>query len=272
MNTQRHDHPDVDPMIPYLSVIIPAYNEEKRIGGTLDAVYQYLSAQQFSWELLVVLDGPTDGTPDVVREFARTHPNVRWIDRTENRGKGFTVRQGMLEARGTVRLFTDADNSTDMFHFDKMRPLLNEGYDIVICSRDSKDVIGAQQAVPQPFRKRLLGDLGNLFVQLVAVRGIWDTQCGFKAFTQKAAERIFPVTQIERWGFDIEVLALARRFDFRIGMVPAYWIDDARTNVRGLSDYLNTLVETCKVRWNLSTGVYNRSSRVTADVDTVDTA
>ena len=256
-------------MVPYLSVIIPAYNEEKRIGDTLSVVYEYLSAQTYGWELIVVLDGPTDGTPEVVRDFARNHNHVRWIDRAENRGKGFTVRQGMLEAHGHIRLFTDADNSTDMSHFDQMKPLFDAGCDIVICSRDGKDVSGAQQAVPQPFRKRLLGDLGNLFIQIMAVRGIWDTQCGFKAFTQGATERIFPLTRIERWGFDIEVLALARHFNYQIAITPAYWIDDARTNVRGLPDYIETLVETLKIRWYLSSGAYSRMSRVIADIDTV---
>ena len=138
-------------MTPYLSVIIPAYNEEARIGATLDAVYGYLSRQSFAWEVLVVLDGVTDGTLGVVEQFAADKAQVRCIDRKENRGKGYTVREGMLAAEGQYRLFTDADNSTDMAHFDKMQPLLDEGYDVVIASRDGKDVAEAQQAVPQSF-------------------------------------------------------------------------------------------------------------------------
>ncbi|HFQ94011.1 MAG TPA: glycosyltransferase, partial [Anaerolineae bacterium] len=160
---------------PYLSVIIPAYNEEQRIGKTLDAVYTYLSAQPFTWELLIVLDGVTDNTLGIVEEFAADKKGVRWIDRQENMGKGYTVRQGMLAARGQIRLFTDADNSTDMSHFDKMKPLFDQGADVVIASRDHKDAPDAEQALPQPLIKRLLGNAGNLVVQVVAVPGIWDT-------------------------------------------------------------------------------------------------
>lgn len=245
---------------PYLSVIIPAYTEERRIGKTLDAIYDYLTAQPYSWEILVVLDGPKDRTLEKVEAFAaevNRAKNVRWIDRKENRGKGYTVREGMLAAAGQIRLFTDADNSTDIAHFDRMKPHFEEGAGVVICSRDRKDAPGARQAVPQPFLKRLLGNLGNLLVQIIAVRGIWDTQCGFKAFTADAAEEIFSVARINGWGFDIEALALARRFGHRIEVIPAHWVDDADTHVR-VWNYFDTLVETVKVRWNLLTGVYNR--------------
>lgn len=246
---------------PFLSVIIPAYTEERRIGMTLDIIYRYLTAQPFSWEILVVLDGPEDRTLEKVEAFADRvdrEENVRWIDRKENRGKGYTVREGMLDACGQVRLFTDADNSTDITHFDEMKPLFEDGASVVICSRDPKDAPGARQEVPQPFFKRLLGNLGNLLIQLVAVRGIWDTQCGFKAFTAEAAEDIFSVARINGWGFDIEALALARRFGYRIEVIPAHWVDDANTHVR-FWNYFDTLLETVKVRWNLLTGVYKRS-------------
>ena len=182
---------------PYLSVIMPAYNEEKRILKTLNAIWDYLKRQQFSYEVLVVIDGARDNTAGVVKEFMAGKDTFRVIDRKENRGKGYSVREGMLGSQGDVRLFTDADNSTDISHFDKMRPLFENGHDVVICSRDGRDAVGATQAVPQSALKRLSGDLGNLFIQLVAVRGIWDTQCGFKAFTGAAAKKIFSVAKIE---------------------------------------------------------------------------
>jgi dolichyl-phosphate beta-glucosyltransferase len=253
-------------MNPYLSVIIPAYNEEKRIVQTLESIYSYLTAQSYSWEILVVLDGAQDNTLERVEAFAAGRQHIRWIDRAENRGKGYTVREGMLAARGDIRLFTDADNSTDITHFERMAPLFENGYDVVICSRDAKDVEGACQAVPQPFPKRLLGDLGNLFIQIVAVPGIWDTQCGFKAFTEKATMQIFTVSRIDRWGFDIEALALARHFALKVGIVPAYWIDDTGSHVR-IWNYVSTLLETLKVRWNLISGTYNHSTDISTDPD-----
>ena len=245
----------MQPSDPYLSIIIPAYNEERRITTTLVSVYEYLSRQPFSSEILVVLDGPTDNTLDLVREFAATRNEVRWINRQENRGKGYTVREGMLTANGRVRLFTDADNSTDINHFDQMHPLFEDGYDVVICSRDGKDAEGAGQSVPQPAVKRFLGNAGNLFIQFVAVPGIWDTQCGFKAFTADAAEKIFGAAKIDGWGFDIEALALAREYAYHIAIIAARWIDHADTHVRTWN-YLTTLLETVHVRWNLITGAY----------------
>lgn len=239
----------------HLSVIIPAYNEEERIAKTITRVAAYLQEQSFESEILVVIDGARDKTADTVRGFQSEIPNVRIIDRKENRGKGYTVREGMLAAIGEIRLFTDADNSTDIAHFDKMKPLFEQGHDIVICSRDKKDVEGATQAVPQSFLKRQLGNTGNLFIQLFAVRGIWDTQCGFKAFRAEAAERIFSVAKIDRWGFDIEALALARKFNYKIGIVPAYWINDPKSHVK-LSGYLQVLWETMKIWWWLRTDQY----------------
>lgn len=209
----------------------------------------------------MVLDGGEDNTISKVQEFANGKENVRWLDRSENMGKGYTVREGMLAANGLIRLFTDADNSTDMSHFDQMIALFEKGQDVVICSRDGKDVIGAGQSVPQPLPKRLLGNAGNLFIQVVAVPGIWDTQCGFKAFTADAAEQIFSAAQIDGWGFDVEALALARHFGCQIGIIPARWIDHAESHVR-IWNYVTVFVETIRVRWNLLTGVYNARSYV----------
>ncbi len=240
---------------PYLSVIIPAYNEERRILATLVSIHEYLSRQTYTWEILIVLDGPTDGTLDQIRDFVAEREVIKWIDRKQNIGKGYTVREGMLAANGQIRLFTDADNSTDISHFGQMQTLFEKGYDVVITSRDAKDAPGAGQAVPQPSIKRLLGNTGNLFIQLVAVPGIWDTQCGFKAFTAEAAEQIFSVARIDGWGFDIEALALARQFGYRIAVIPARWIDHAETHVRTWN-YVTTLLETIRVRWNLWSGAY----------------
>lgn len=239
----------------YLSVIVPAYNEARTLPRTLKRFQEYLSGKPFSYEILVVLDGPTDNTRQVVRDRSAEIKNLRLLDREVHRGKGYTVKEGMLKALGRIRLFTDADNSTDISHFDQMQCLFNKHYDLVICSRHPRDARGAKQVVPQAWYKRLMGNVGNLFIQLVAVRGIWDTQCGFKAFRDYAAEKIFSQVVVDGWGFDIEVLTLARALNYGIGITPACWINDPKSHVK-LSSYPQVFWETVTVRWNLSRGKY----------------
>jgi len=239
----------------YLSVIIPAYNEAQRLPKTLGRLSEYFAGKSVAYEIIVVLDGPIDGTREAVRSMTRRIPHVRMIDRGINRGKGYTVKEGMLQATGRIRLFIDADNSTDIAHFDQMKPLFDQGCDVVIASRNAKDAPGAEQAVSQRWYKQFFGRLGNLLVQLLAVPGIWDTQCGFKAFRAEAAERIFSQTTIDGWGFDIEVLVLARALDYKIGIIPARWINDNRSHVRA-ADYLRVLGDTVRVRLNLARRKY----------------
>ena len=238
----------------YLSIIIPAYNEEERIGKTLEAISSYLTRQPFNSEIIVSDGGSSDRTIEVVRQKISQIGHLSVISR-KNRGKGEGVKDGLLASRGRIRLFTDADNSTDMSHFDKMRPFFDQGYEVVICSRNPKDAPGARQAISQAWYKRLMGNLGNLFIQLVAVRGFWDTQCGFKAYRDFAAEKIFSQQRISGWGFDIEALALARALGYKIGVVPAYWVNDPRSHVK-LSGYFQVLWETVKVRLNFWRGKY----------------
>ncbi len=239
----------------YLSVIVPAYNESERIQKTLRRFQEYLSTQPYSYEILVVNDGSRDGTGEIVDRMKNEIKNIRLINRQQNKGKGYTVREGMQTAYGKIRLFADADNSTDISHVEKMRPLFDRGCDVVICSRNEKDAPGAIHAVKQPSWKRLLGTLGNLYIQYMAVPGIWDTQCGFKAFRDYAAERIFKAAKVDRWSFDVEALALARKFDYKICTVAAYWIDNPNTHVSFMS-YFKTLWEVYKINRNLRKGKY----------------
>jgi len=233
----------------YLSVIIPAYNEEERITKTLRAISSYLKKQPYSYEIVVANSASTDKTVEVVQSLEIEIPNLRLIN-LENKGKGYCVRQAMLNVKGKIRLFMDADNSTDISYFDKMRPLFDQDYDIVISTRDHRDNPEASQDVPQKWYKRLMGDLGNLYIQILAVPGIWDTQNGFKAFRDYAAEKIFSKAEINQWGFDVEVLALARKFGYKIGIIPIHWINDPRSHVN-LMGYFMTLFEVAKIRWNL---------------------
>ena len=239
----------------YLSVIIPAYNEAERLPKTLRRFQEYFSAQPYNYEILVVNDGSRDGTAEAAEKLAGEIKNLRVIGREKNMGKGYTVREGMLAAYGRIRLFADADNATDISHFEKMRLLFDRGFDAAICSRDPKDAPGAKQAVAQAWWKRALGNMGNLYIQWLAVPGIWDTQCGFKAFRDFAAERIFSAARINRWAFDVEALALARKLNYKIGIIPANWINDPRTTVR-FSGYLSTLWEVFKISRNIKKGKY----------------
>ncbi len=239
----------------YLSVIIPAYNEEKTISNTLLDIDNYLSKQDFSSEIVVVNDGSKDKTAQVVNNLTKLIKNLKLIDNQENHGKGWVVKQGMLEVQGKYRLFMDADNATTVEHFDKIRPLLNKGYEIVIGSRDKKDAQGAKQAVAQTFIKRQLGNLGNLLIQLLAVPGIWDTQCGFKVFRADIAKNIFKRCKMDKWALDIEALALARKFGYKIGIIPVYWINNPESRV-GLKGYFITLRELLRIKYNLIRGRY----------------
>lgn len=242
-------------MKPFLSIIIPAYNEAERIPLTLVDIDRILSKAKYPYEILVVNDGSTDNTADIVRTMAGTIKNLKLIDNKINQGKGGVVRQGMLLSKGQYRLFTDADNSTSIDHFDKMIPYFGEGYNVVIGSRAVK---GSKLEPAQPFYKQLLGKGSNIIIQIVNLPGIWDTQCGFKAFSEEAAEKIFEKTKINGWGFDIEALALARRFGYRIKEMPVRWVNNALSHVK-LSAYLKTFLENVKIRWWIMIDAYQIS-------------
>lgn len=239
-----------------LAIIIPAYNEEKRIERTIRSINAYLINKQISYEILIVSDGSTDGTVQLIDNIRKEEKNLRLIHNNENRGKGWVVRQGMLNTKAKIRLFMDADNATSIEHFDLMVPLFSKGYQVVIGSRDSKDAVGARQEVPQNFIKRCLGNISNVLIQIMAVRGIWDTQCGFKALTATAAEDIFSRSKIDRWGFDIELLLLAQRLKYSIAVIPVKWINDFNSKVK-LSAYGKTFMELVQIRWWLLKGDYN---------------
>lgn len=236
-----------------LSVIIPAYNEAHRISDTLVSIKDYLSKQDYDWEVLVVSDGSKDETSRIVSEFASQNPNFRLIDNKKNHGKGYVVQQGMLEAKGDFRLFTDADNSTTINQIEKFWPFFNQGYDIVIGSIEIK---GAEIFENAQWYRRFLGRLSKYLIRLVA--GLWeihDTQRGFKLFTAKASQDIFSRVKIDRFGFDIEVLAIAKKLGYKIKEVPVVWSNPGESKV-SLKSYIQTFRELFKIRWNLWTGKY----------------
>ncbi|MFH1769134.1 MAG: dolichyl-phosphate beta-glucosyltransferase [Parcubacteria group bacterium] len=234
----------------HLSVIIPAFNESKRIVETLHYIDTYLKKQDYDYEIILVDDGSADDTVEVVRNLKIK--NLRIIENEENRGKGVVVKQGMLEAKGELRLFMDADNSTTIDQIEALLPHLDKGYDVVIGSRR---VYGAQIEIHQSWIKEFLGKLGNLWIRFWAVSGINDTQAGFKLFTAKSANTIFERITIDRWGLDFEALAIARKHKFKIKEAPIKWSNDERSNVT-TGGYIKTLLEAVKVWWNLLTGKY----------------
>jgi len=243
---------------PYLSIIIPAYNEEKRLPYTLIDINKYLSLESYAYEILVVNDGSTDNTVEEVKKLYSIVGNLRIIDNKVNRGKGTAVKQGMLEAKGKFRIFMDADNSTSIDQFEKMIPYLNEGFDVVIGSRAVK---GAKLSPPPSLRRMILGRLGNLIIRLFLLPNIRDTQCGFKCFSAEAAFNIFRLQKISDWGFDIEILALAKAFKYKIKKIPVTWKDSFGSKVKW-SAYINVLIEVFKVRywlWNNSYAVFNNN-------------
>jgi len=237
---------------PFLSVIIPAYNEAERIPLTLIDVDKHLSLAKYPYEIIVVNDGSLDDTATVVEHFTKMIPNLQLTGYEQNRGKGGAVRFGMLEAKGRYRLLMDADNSTSVDHFDKMIPFFEEGYDVVICSRAHKE---SKLTPPQGFLRQILGKGGNLIIQALVLPGIWDTQCGFKAFSGEAAEQIFPLQRITGWGFDVEILGIAKHLGYKIKQIPVVWVNDTASHV-GASAYIKTLLETLRVRIWLWRDVY----------------
>lgn len=232
----------------HLSVIIPAYNEANRIIGTLISIKNYLSKQSYDWEVLVVSDGSKDNTVEIVNKFVSENQGFKVIDNKKNNGKGYVVRQGMLEAKGDFRLFTDADNSTTIDHLEKFWPYIKEGYDIVI---GSIEIEGAEIFEHAQWYRRLAGRLSKYLIRFMT--GLWeihDTQRGFKLFSAKASRDIFSKIKINRFGFDFEVLALAKKKGYKIKEVPVVWNNPAQTSV-DLKSYFVTLKELIKVRWYL---------------------
>lgn len=239
----------------YFSVIIPAYNEEKRLPKTLLEIDKYLKQQpyQYQYEIIVVNDGSKDRTAQVVKELQSQIANLKLIDNKENHGKGWVVRQGMLQAKGACRIFTDADNSTSVDQIEKMWPVFKQGFDIVIGSRDVK---GAVITSPQPWHRRIIGNIFNLMVQaIVGLWGIWDTQCGFKGLTAKAVNDILPRCRINRWAFDPEILAVGKKLGYKIKEIPVVWVNDPESKVK-LKSTVKMGLDLFRIRWNIITWKY----------------
>lgn len=239
----------------YLSVILPAYNEEKLIRSTLNEVGGYLSAQNYTSEIIVVNDGSFDGTAKILDDIIQNTKKVKVINNPENRGKGYSVRRGMLEADGKYRLFMDADNSTDIKEIKRFLEAFEGGVDAVIGDRTLENSV---ILLHQPVYKKILGNIGNIFIRSFTVPGIKDTQCGFKCFTGKLVRDVFPVLRIDRWAFDVEILALALKRGYRIKNIPVVWKNRSESKVKVI-DYFLTFADLVKIKINLLTNKYERA-------------
>src|SRR3954447_7437090 len=240
--------------MPQYSIIIPAYNESARLGATLDRVLNYVSSGQWDAEIIVVNDGSRDNTADLVRQYATTNPHLRLIENPGNRGKGYSVRNGMLNARGEVLLFSDADLSSPIEEAPKLFAALEAGADVAIGSRWLRSELQTQR---QPLHRQLFGRIFNLALRIVLGLSQKDTQCGFKAFTHQAAQAIFPLQRIERWGFDPEIIFLAKKQGFHVIEVAVKWAHDNHGQINPVRDGLRMFGEVLKIRWNSINGRYS---------------
>lgn len=224
-----------------LSLIIPAYNEELRLAETLNKILQYFETVDYNFEIIVVDDGSKDKTSDVAKSF----DGIKVITQPRNFGKGAAVRKGMLSATGDYRIFSDADLSTPIYELPKILKNLQSGYDICIGSRalDSKMI-----KVHQPFYREYMGKMFNKIVQFLVIKGIKDTQCGFKGFTANVAETIFSKARIDGFSFDVEILFLAKLHGFKIKEISVEWYNDDRSKLDPIKDSIRMFVEILKIR------------------------
>jgi dolichyl-phosphate beta-glucosyltransferase len=241
------------------SIVIPAYNESARIASTLERIMAFASERRWNVEVIVVDDGSTDATSGIVRDYAAKHPQLRQIENPGNRGKGYSVRNGMLHAQGDLLLFSDADLSSPITEAPKLFDAIGRGADIVIGSRWLKPDLQTQR---QPPRRQFFGRIFNLLLRMVLGLHFKDTQCGFKAFTRSAAAVVFPLQNVERWGFDPELLYIAKHFGLRVVEVPVVWAHREGTHIHPLRDGLRMFRDVLRIRWNGFTGKYDAGRAV----------
>ena len=241
-------------MDPTYSIVVPAYSESARLGASLDKILSYVAQKKWSAEVIVVNDGSRDDTAEIVRRLAKNNPALRLVENPGNRGKGYSVRNGMLQARGGVVVFSDADLSSPIEELPKLLSALNGGADIAIGSRWLQSELQTQR---QPVHRQIFGRIFNLLLRITLGLHFKDTQCGFKAFQRQAVQKIFPLQRIERWGFDPEILFLARKFGFHVQEVPVAWAHSGGTRIHPLTDGSRMFWDMLRIRWNDLTGKYD---------------
>ena len=240
--------------MPRYSIVIPAYNEAARLGATLQRVLAYGANQAWNVEIIVVNDGSRDNTAEIIRGYTEKNPNLRLLENPGNRGKGYSIRHGMLNATGDVLLFSDADLSSPIEEAPKLLAAIEAGADVAIGSRWLQSNLQTQR---QPLYRQLFGRIFNIALRLILGLSYSDTQCGFKAFTRRAAQSTFTRQKIERWGFDPELLFLARRFGIKVAEIPVEWGHREGSRISYFRDGLRMFEEILRVRWYAITGAYD---------------
>jgi glycosyltransferase involved in cell wall biosynthesis len=253
---------------PQLSIVIPAYNESARIEQTLGRVMECVERQGWDAEVLVVDDGSTDRTVEIVRGWMERTPRLHLIQNEGNRGKGYSVRNGLLQATGEVAMFTDADLSAPMEEAERLLAAIRDGADVAIGSRWMDRT---RQTIHQPLYRRFFGRCFNGVTRTVMGLPFKDTQCGFKAFRRAAAQVIFRLQRIERWGFDPEILFIARKLGYKIREVPVTWGHDERSRMSYLKDGMKMLEEMAAIRGNSIAGRYDRDIAALKDTSAMVT-
>lgn len=233
---------------PFLSIVIPAYNEERRIEGTLDSINDYLSKQSYTSEIIIVDDGSNHSLPDIINQRYRNQPNIRFIRNPKNTGKGFAVMLGVLNARGKNILFSDADLSTPVEEVEKLLFHLERGYHISIGSRGLPD---SRIEIHQGWPRETMGKIFNILVQILLLKGLSDTQCGFKCFRKDAAYSLFSGQKIYGFCFDVEILFLAKKSGYRIKEVPIRWKNSVPSRLNPLWHSFEMFLDLLRIRLGL---------------------
>ncbi len=235
-----------------LSLIIPAYNEEKRLSKTLKDCISYFSSLDIEYEIIVVDDGSIDNTSEIAKEYLSAPHKI--IQLSKNKGKGFAVKTGVLEAKGRYILFCDADGATPFHQYKKLREAMLFS-EIAIGSRyKNRETV----EIAQPFYRTLLSRIGNIIAQIFLIEGISDTQCGFKLFRNDVGKKIFQYQKIERFAFDIEFLMLAKKENYKIIEIPVIWFDQPGTTVEGMKDWLKAMTDVLRIKFYMMFGFYGK--------------
>lgn len=241
---------------PEYSIVVPAYNESTRIEHALDRILSCVEQQSWDAEVLVVDDGSTDDTAAIVKRWMETHPRLHLIQNPGNRGKGYSVRNGLLQAAGEIVMFTDADLSAPMEEAERLFTAIRNGSDVAIGSRW---LDRARQTIHQPLYRQFFGRCFNWITRTVMGLPFKDTQCGFKAFRRPVAQIIFRLQTIERWGFDPEILFIAQKLGYEIREVPVTWGHDERSRLSYLKDGMKMLEDMAVIRMNSIAGRYDKA-------------